>query len=183
MGGGACMMKKLEALSWNAHLIRAWRQNICKVGNRYCPLFGIGQHKTGITTVGYRPPCVYLLSTWLHHTWPDFPDLPPPYLHAAWLWATKCNLFPLHGLHSYKPKTVSRMTLQSAQRSSSTCTQIKDDHKSCSTLGIIIGPTLLRSVYHAWQQLAWQVGQQQSSKLSLWTHSHVQTGKRQKTAE
>jgi len=37
----------------------------------------------GITTVGHRPPCVYLLSTWHNCTWPNLPGLPPPYLHIV----------------------------------------------------------------------------------------------------
>jgi len=27
--------------------------------------------------------CLWHLSTWYHCTWPDLPDLPPPYLHTA----------------------------------------------------------------------------------------------------
>ena len=33
--------------------------------------------------IGHHPPCVYHLSTWCHHTWPNLPGLPPPYLHTA----------------------------------------------------------------------------------------------------
>ena len=43
---------------------------------------------TGILTVGHRLSCVYLLSTWHHHTWPDLPGLPPLYfiLEAIKYW-------------------------------------------------------------------------------------------------
>jgi len=32
---------------------------------------------------GCRPPSDYPLSIWHHHTWPDLPYDPPPYLHTA----------------------------------------------------------------------------------------------------
>ena len=39
--------------------------------------------------IGHCPLCVYPLSTWCHHRWPDRPGLPPPYLHTRKCWRWK----------------------------------------------------------------------------------------------
>jgi len=46
---------------------------------QHCLLFmapRTSQCKTGIIVVGHHPPCVYPLSTWHHHMWPNLSGLP-----------------------------------------------------------------------------------------------------------
>ena len=68
-------------------------QSVRKADDRYRSLFtmpGLNQRETGILTVGHRPLCVYHLSTWRHHTWPDLPAFPRRISYWKW-WNAGCG--------------------------------------------------------------------------------------------
>jgi len=44
---------------------------------------GMSRHEMGIITVRHRPPCVYPLSTWHDHTWPDLWPFPSIFAYGG----------------------------------------------------------------------------------------------------
>ena len=41
--------------------------------------------------IWHYPPCVYSLSSWCHHTWPNLPGLPPSCLHTTNIHKLRCE--------------------------------------------------------------------------------------------
>ena len=74
---GQCLTENFKAFSCTNSL-RAVGESISKAASIPFVI-----HVPG--TVCSHPPCacVYCLSTWRHHMWPNLPGLLPPYLHTA----------------------------------------------------------------------------------------------------